>query len=217
MYAIFRNQFEFIFAILLRHFIIDQALPLQRINKKEIHYIFANAFDQRKMVRDLFPVTYFKSWFHQESTVGWILWVVLCKKYVFKDTCYTWSSKTAVFYTLRDIFITRPSFKNLSVVFFLQRVHRCKKCADISNYFKECLTKKMVAGSLGLQWSPKWELFFWVVWGLTLIMQKIGFGLLTILWHITHRAAYCNTRGNEKANQEMFMTLRPHQTGGSTK
>ncbi len=34
-----------------------------------------------------------------------------------KDRCYTWSAKTAVFYILFDIFLTRPSFKNPSGVF----------------------------------------------------------------------------------------------------
>ncbi len=46
------------------------------------------------------------------------------------DTCYTWSPKTAVFYILFNIFLTRASFKILRGV-FLERVHRCKKCAYI--------------------------------------------------------------------------------------
>ncbi len=46
------------------------------------------------------------------TTKTWSLHLLL------KDTCYTWRQKTAVFYILLDIFMMRPSFKNLRSVFW---------------------------------------------------------------------------------------------------
>ena len=52
------------------------------------------------------------------------------RSYSVKERCYTWSPKTAVYYILFHIFLTRPSWKKSEGLFW-QRVQIFKKCAYI--------------------------------------------------------------------------------------